>query len=165
MTSRISALAATMVRLLNLPQEILQDVFVRLKPADLKNIGFTCKTFGDVAAETLLPAIHVVFTKHSFERLRDVSLHPIFSLYVNEIIYEADRLDHYEDREEWERRIIDEQCLDILSHEALVELQTMPPEDPMRMLHQHSTEEIDHGWTRYKALHKEQLVSASNFLH
>jgi hypothetical protein len=37
-----------MLELLDFPQEILQDVFIRLECADLKNVRLTCKTFGDL---------------------------------------------------------------------------------------------------------------------
>ena len=86
-----------------------------LELADLKNARLACKTWGIIGAETLLPAIHVVFTKQSIERLRDVSLHPVISLYVYAIIYEADRVDHYDQQEDWERDVVDSEYLTSLS--------------------------------------------------
>src|SRR5271170_3870827 len=85
-----------MAELLDCPHEIIRYVLGNLELADLKNARLACKTLGVIGAETLLPTIHVVFTKQSIERLRDVSLHPVIGLYVNGIIYEADRVDHYD---------------------------------------------------------------------
>src|SRR2546421_6711666 len=130
-----------MAELLKLPHELARYTFAKLERVDLKNIRLTCKSFGDIGAETLLPAIHVVFTKQSFERLRDVSLHPIFSLHVNEIVYEADRLDHYDDQEEWECDVVDPNYLADLSPDAL-----MPLGDLMGVSHIYSDEEVNSGW-------------------
>jgi hypothetical protein len=104
-----------MVELLDCPQEIVRDVFIRLERADLKNARITSKTFGDIGAETLLTFVHVVFTKWSLERLWEISLHRIISLRVNEIIYEADRVDHYDNQDEWEHHGVDQVYLRYLS--------------------------------------------------
>src|SRR5271156_744808 len=152
-----------MVELLDCPHEIIQYVLGNLELADLKNARLACKTLGVIGAETLLPAIHVVFTKQSIERLRDVSLHPIISLHVNEIIYEADRVDHYDQQENWERDVVDSEYLANLSPESVEELQLMLPDDPMKVYHEYSRKKLDSGWKKYQALHKEQLVSALVF--
>jgi hypothetical protein len=104
-----------MVGLLDCPQEIIRYVLNYLKLTDLKNARLACKTLGVIGAETLLPTIHVVFTKQSIERLRDVSLHPVISLYVYGIMYEADRVDHYDQQEDWERDVVDSEYLTGLS--------------------------------------------------
>ena len=153
-----------MAELLKLPHELARYTFAKLERVDLKNIRLTCKTFGDIGAETLLPVIHVVFTKQSFERLRDVSLHRIFSLHVNEIVYEADRLDHYDNQEAWEWDVVDQNYLANLSPDARVRLRLLPLGDLMRVRHVYSAEELNPGWRKYKALHREQLVSVFDFL-
>jgi len=153
-----------MAELLKLPHELARYTFAKLERVDLKNIRLTCKTFGDIGAETLLPVIHVVFTKQSFERLRDVSLHRIFSLHVNEIVYEADRLDHYDDQEDWECDVFDPNYPSNLSPYVRVRLGLEPLGDLMRVRHVYSDEEVKSGWRKYKALHKEQLVSVFDFL-
>ena len=104
-----------MVELLDCPHEIIRYVLGNLGLANLKNARLACKTLGAIGAETLLPTIRVVFTKQSIERLRDVSLHPVISLHVNEIIYEADRVDHYDQQEDWERDVVDSEYLASLS--------------------------------------------------
>jgi hypothetical protein len=152
------------LELLKCPQEIVRYIFAQLERVDLKNIRLTCKTFGNFGAETLLPTIRVVFTKQSFERLREVSLHRIFSLHVNEIIYEADRLDHYDTQEEWECLVVDRDYLKSLSPNALEEMQFMLSDNPMGVFHNYSTQELNRGWKRYKALHREQLVCVFYFL-
>jgi hypothetical protein len=148
-----------MVGLLDCPHEIIRDVLGNLELADLKNARLACKTLGVIGAETLLPAIHVVFTKQSIERLRDVSLHPVISLHVNEIIYEADRVDHYDQQEDWERDVVDSEYLANLSPESVAGLQLMLPDNPKKVYHEYSRKKLDSGWKRYQALHKEQLVS------
>jgi hypothetical protein len=82
---------------------------------------------------------------------------------VNEIIYEADRVDHYVDQEEWKSHVVDQEYLESLSPNAVEELQFVSPNNPMKVFHGYSMKELDHGRKRYKALHKEQLVSASIF--
>ena len=151
-----------MVELLDCPHEIIRYVLGNLELADLKNARLACKALGIIGAETLLPTIHVVFTKQSIERLRDVSLHPIISLHVNEIIYEADRVDHYDRQEDWEWDVVDSEYLAKLSPESVEELQLMLPDDPMKY-HEYSRKKLDSGWKKYQALHKEQLVSTLVF--
>lgn len=148
-----------MVELLDCPPEIIRHVLGNLELSDLKNARLTCKTLGVIGAETLLPTIHVVFTKQSIERLRDVSLHPIISLHVNEIIYEADRVDHYDRQKDWEGDVVDSEYLANLSPESVEELQLMLPNDPMKVYHKYSRKKLDSGWKKYQALHREQLVS------
>lgn len=104
-----------MVELLDCPHEIIRYVLNNLKLTDLKNVRLACQTLGVIGADTLLPTIHVVFTKQSIERLRDVSLHPVISLHVYGIIYEADRVDHYDQQEDWERDVVDSEDLACLS--------------------------------------------------
>jgi hypothetical protein len=152
-----------MAKLLDCPHEIIQYVLGNLELADLKNARLSCKTLGVIGAETLLPAIHVVFTKQSIERLRDVSLHPIISLHVNEIIYEADRVDHYDQQEDWERNVVDSEYLANLSPESIERLRLVLPDDPMKVYHEYSRKKLDSGWKTYQALHKEQLVSTLLF--
>ena len=43
----------------------------------------------------------------STERLKQVLLYPILSFHIVCPRYEVDRLDHFENREEWESRIVD----------------------------------------------------------
>jgi hypothetical protein len=152
-----------MAELLDCPHEIIRYVLGNLELADLKNARLACKTWGIIGAETLLPAIHVVFTKQSIERLRDVSLHPVISLHVNEIIYEADRVDHYDQQKDWERDVVDSEYFAKLSPESIEELQLMLPDDPMKVYHEYSRKKLDSGWKKYQALHKEQLVSTLVF--
>ena len=152
-----------MVELLDCPHEIVRYVLSNLELTDVKNARLACKTLEVIGAETLLPTIHVVFTKQSIERLRDVSLHPVISLYVNEIIYEADRVDHYDQQEDWERDAVDSEYLTSQSPESVEELQLMLPGDPMKAYHRYSRKKLDSGWKKYQALHKEQLVSTLVF--
>jgi hypothetical protein len=95
--------------------------------------------------------------------LRDVSLHPVISLHVNEIIYEADRVDHYDQQEDWERDVVDSEYLANLSPESVAGLQLMLPDNPKKVYHEYSRKKLDSGWKRYQALHKEQLVSTLVF--
>ena len=67
---------------------------------DLNNVRLACKGLADVGAEIFLAQAHLIFEVKSLERLKKISLHPLFSQHVKPIIYEAGRLDHYNERKD-----------------------------------------------------------------
>ena len=57
-------------------------VFARLRLA--------CKAFAAIGTQYLLHQVHLIFKSSSFDRLREISEHPIISQHVDYLYYEAD---------------------------------------------------------------------------
>ncbi len=73
-----------------LPVEILHIVFANLKPQDVTQVRLTCGSLADIALHHLVSEVHLVFTSSSFERMRQISRHPIVSKTVRSLFYEAE---------------------------------------------------------------------------
>ncbi|MCJ1248509.1 hypothetical protein MMC30_005727 [Trapelia coarctata] len=136
----------------SLPLELLRLIFIYLPSKDLKNLRLTCKFLDNIAAEFLLPEVHIVFTTKSINRLKNISLHPVFSQHVTAIFYEGDRLDHYESAEEWKTKV----DLDLVDWSRNCDGNT----EKNRLLSwkdANLTEsEVDNGWKAYERLYKQQ---------
>lgn len=85
------------------PVELKRKICALLGLSDLKSIRSVCRAFRDAGAEFLLSEVYVLFTIESIGRLRDISLHPIIHRCIKSLVYEGDRLDHYEGKKEWKR--------------------------------------------------------------
>lgn len=147
-----------------LPLELIRNVCSNLSTTDIKNVRLTCQALGDIAAEFLIPEVHVVYKTQSITRLRKISLHPIFSQHVISILYEGDRLDHYKTRKDWEKHVMDDRwrarmpkrpahnasTRDHIMFDRAVERWAEGPR------HTYTEKVLKKGWSRYKALYNEQ---------
>jgi len=141
-----------------LPIELLRLILIHLPSGDLKNLRLACKSLANIAAEFLLPKVHLIFTAKSLARLRKISLHPVFSQHVTSIFYEGDRLEYYEKFEEWRAEV----NLDLLdwSHQ--------PPricEDSLGIQWenmQRMERKLAKGWKRYNRLYSQQQELEEN---
>ena len=74
--------------------DLEREVFALLKVSDVVSLRLNCKSLASIRTEHLVSEVHLYSQKHSLERLKAISLHPIFSQFVRSIIYGVDRLSH-----------------------------------------------------------------------
>ena len=89
-----------------LPPEVLHMIFEYL-PQHIPKLRLLCRSFADIGLHYLLSSYHLNFKKSSFERLLEISQHPVLSTCIKSIFYEADTLSEYDTRKEWEENISD----------------------------------------------------------
>ena len=102
-----------------LPNEIVHMVFEQLKheylPGDIARLRLVCKRFAVIGSYYILSEAHLFLKSSQFERLRQISEHPIISKKVDSLFYEADSLDDYGSIQEWKRNICDSGWMSTLS--------------------------------------------------
>ncbi|RYP49377.1 hypothetical protein DL769_011080 [Monosporascus sp. CRB-8-3] len=77
----------------NILPEILHIVCSFLSIDDIINFRLVSKTFADIGAAYMLPEVTFYLHEEELKRLRDISLHPIFSRHVFSLTYFAQALD------------------------------------------------------------------------
>ena len=94
-----------------LPPEVLHMIFKYL-PGHVPKLRLLCKCFADIGLHYLLSSYHLIFKKSSFERLLEISEHPVLSKCVKSIFYEADVLSEYDTMKEWKAHMGNYYCPD-----------------------------------------------------
>ncbi|MCJ1430674.1 hypothetical protein MMC27_000024 [Xylographa pallens] len=85
-----------------LPVELVRHIFDYLPVQDLKSLRLTCTKLACIGLEFLsLSEVHLIYTRDSFTRLRQISLHPFFSRLVKSVYYEGDRLCYLRSWDAW----------------------------------------------------------------
>ena len=88
-----------------LPNEILLMIFERLSrrynQRDISHLRLVCKRFADIGSYYLLSEAHLFFKSSQFERLCQISEHPIISKKIDTLFYEADILTNFDSLEDW----------------------------------------------------------------
>ena len=84
-----------------LPAEIIHMICVYLRPTELANLRLVSRLVGPISLHYMVPEVHLVLTKDSFERLKAIAAHPIASKYVTSFFFEADRFSEWS-RGRWE---------------------------------------------------------------
>ena len=90
-----------------LPPEILHMIFSHLEPQDVTKVRLVCNALAQVGLHYLIPSYHLIFKPRSFERLLELSQHPILRQCVKSIYYEADQLEKFDFQGDWEVYVID----------------------------------------------------------
>lgn len=92
-----------------LPNEIIYMVFEQLtypwQLGDIARLRLVCKLFAEIGNYFLLSEVNLFFKSSQFERLRQISEHPIISKKVDTLFYEADILTEYGSMQEWKENI------------------------------------------------------------
>ena len=98
-----------MFPLSRLPNEILLMVFEQLSrrcdQRDIPRLRLVCKRFADIGSYYLLSEAHLFFKSSQFERLRQISEHPIISKTIDTLFYEADILISFGSMQDWRMNI------------------------------------------------------------
>lgn len=95
--------------LADLPNELVHMLFEQLthvdQQPDIASLRLVCKRFAHIGSYYLLSEIHLFFKSSQFERLRQISEHPIISKKIDTLYYEADTLPYYVSMQEWKDNI------------------------------------------------------------
>lgn len=102
------------MRIDQIPTEIVARICENVPAVDVLNVRLTSRFLSNVANPFLLDEIHLIFKRDSFQRLLDISRHPVISRAVTKLLYEFGSLPTFEDRRGWESRIIDPMSAEIL---------------------------------------------------
>lgn len=93
----------------HLPNEVLHIIFEQLtyedQQPDIAHLRLVCKRFADTGDYYLLSEAHLFFKSSQFQRLRQISQHPVISKKIDTIFYEADVLNDYGSMKEWKNNI------------------------------------------------------------
>lgn len=84
-----------------LPVETLHMVLANLEPQDVTQIRLTCRLLADIGTHYLLSELHLIVKSSSFERMRQISRHPIVSQTVRSLFYEAELIQRCHDFKAW----------------------------------------------------------------
>lgn len=76
-----------------------------------------CRSFAVIGLHYLLRSYHLIFKQSSFQRLLEISRHPVVSQRVESIFYETDMLHAYDNIKDWTNNIND--CNPLIDMERL----------------------------------------------
>ena len=140
-----------------LPNEILLMVFERLSrrsnQRDVPHLRLVCKRFADIGSYYLLSEAHLFFKSSQFERLRQISEHPIISKKIDTLFYEADILTNFGSMEDWRT------CICIPSS-----FRTLPPEDHLPSIRRSARERRAHARSVNKSKRGPQIKRLETLL-
>ncbi|KAL8780224.1 MAG: hypothetical protein Q9213_006569 [Squamulea squamosa] len=102
------------MRIDQLPVEIISEICENVSEVDIPSLRLTSRLLAEVATPFLLDEIHLVFKPDSFQRLLEISRHPVISRAVTSLLYEIDSLATFETRSDWEDRVFEPSYLELL---------------------------------------------------
>lgn len=79
-------------------------ICVYLKPTELANLRLVSRLAAPISLQYMVPEVHLILAKDSFEQLKTLAEHPIASKYVTSFFFEADKLE-VRSRPRWERLV------------------------------------------------------------
>ena len=93
-----------------LPAELVHLICAYLKPTELANLRQVSRIAAPISLQYMVPEVHLILTKDSFEQLQALSTHPIASKYVTSFFFEADKLRAFP-RSTWEGYVLGPQFI------------------------------------------------------
>ena len=88
-----------------LPAEIIHMICVHLRPTELANLRLASRLVGPISLRYMVPEIHLILAKDSFEQLKAIAAHPIASKHITSFFFEADRFRDWS-RGRWEQSLV-----------------------------------------------------------
>lgn len=67
-------------------------ICIYLKPAAIANLRLVSRLAGPIGLQYLVPEVHLLLARASFEQLKAIAEHPVVSKYVTSLLFEADKL-------------------------------------------------------------------------
>ena len=89
-----------------LPAEIIHMICLYLKPTELASLRLVSRLFGSIGLQYMVPEVHLILARYSFEQLEAIAAHPIASKHVISFFFEADRLSE-RSRAGWRQCVVD----------------------------------------------------------
>lgn len=142
-----------------LPTELLHMICSYLKPTEIAKLRLVSRFAATLGLQHLVPKVHLVLTKSSFDQLQAIAEHPIISKHITGFLYQADMVSPL-DQAEWEEDVqspeykLEEQrvlshrthCLSLRglrSHNRdLIRFAAMPH-------HQYTQQQLNQAWSNY----------------
>lgn len=115
-----------------LPIEIASLISGLLPAADVANVRLTSKFLCDVATPFLLSEIRLTSRRISFERLLEISRHPVIRQHITSLSYEPVSLPRYHLKNYWEQAV------------------------HTYNFHQCAQDQLDEGWASYSTMYHTQ---------
>ena len=75
-----------------LPAELVHLICAYLKPTELASLRQVSRIAAPISLQYMVPEVHLILAKDSFEQLQALATHPIASKYVTSFLFEADKL-------------------------------------------------------------------------
>ena len=88
-----------------LPAELVHMICAYLKPTELASLRLVSRTAAPISLQYMVPEVHLILAKDSFEQLQALAEHPIASRYVTSFFFEADKLRVFP-RTTWESLVL-----------------------------------------------------------
>ncbi|KAI9719798.1 MAG: hypothetical protein M1812_003286 [Candelaria pacifica] len=128
---------------LEIPTELLLDIFQRLSRKDIKSVRLVCQEFKCASSQFLIDRVFLSGQLRHIEILTAISQHPVFRNHVREIVYDAAHFD---------KRLLDRRVYEELLWKGRTShddgLKASPLTDGLLSL--------DRGWEQYKRCFREQ---------
>lgn len=119
-----------------LPAELIHMICAYLRPTELANLRLVSRLAVPISLQYMVPEVHLILAKESFEQLKVLSEHPIISKYVTSFFFEANKL-HVAPRKSWKR------CAQYSAHvNERGKLSSTPH-------HRYSRQELEHAFKKY----------------
>ena len=94
-----------------LPTEIADAICAELDILTIACLRLVSHFWNEVATPYLITEIHLLLNAESFDRLRNISEHPLMGSHITSLCYEPEMLPRYSSYDEWEQMICDEEWL------------------------------------------------------
>ena len=88
-----------------LPAELVHLICAYLKPTELASLRQVSRIAAPISLQYMVPEVHLILAKDSFEQLQALAAHPIASKYVTSFFFEADKLSALP-RSTWESYVL-----------------------------------------------------------
>ena len=88
-----------------LPAELVHLICAYLKPIELASLRQVSRVAAPISLQYMVPEVHLILAKDSFEQLQALATHPIASKYVTSFFFEADKLSALP-RSTWESYVL-----------------------------------------------------------
>ena len=143
------------------PTEIVIAICNQLSPIDIANVRLVSRFLCNVSTPFLLQQIHLIFTESSFQRLTDISKHPIVSREVTSLFYEPDCFRPFRTQKQWEHHVMRECILDCERMDECNMYYWTIPDSYLSETSSETTQQLlkDHlanGWATYQSTYAGQ---------
>ena len=149
----------------SLPIETITNILGKLNTQTLKSVRLVNSFLAAIGATLLLPQVTFFHTIASIERLKDISLHPVFSQYVETLLYDGSRFAEWFDREEdWEGHDVEEPSIDYIDSGGQVLVSEAVRADSHSNPHKFSDMQAEANYQVYRHQVAEQIEICSRDL-
>ena len=130
---------------------VFEQLSLRYRQHDIPHLRLVCKRFADIGCYYLLSEVQIFLKSSQFERLQQISEHPIMSKTIDTLFYEADTLTTHGSMQDWRKTVV-----------LPTWFGTLPPESHTPSLRCSPREARAYNRSLFKALHGPQTLAMEN---